>query len=54
MKLIEGLNKENKNTVKFYESFETEKEFVIVMELCDENLLDVLINRDNPFNDEEV
>ena len=32
MKIMEGKNKENKNTVKLYEYFHTEKEFVIVME----------------------
>ena len=28
----------NENSVKYYESFENENEFAIVMELCDENL----------------
>ena len=42
MKATEGDNNENENTVKFYEYFDTEKEFVIVMELCDENLLHFL------------
>ena len=36
MKLMEN-NNENKNTVKFYESFENDKEFVIVMEYCEQN-----------------
>ena len=35
MQIVEGNNKENKYTVKFYEYFETEIEFDIVMELCD-------------------
>ena len=39
MKMIEGLNRENKNTVKYYESYLTKDEFAIVMELCDQNLL---------------
>ena len=28
----------NENSVKYYESFETKNEFVIIMELCDDNL----------------
>ena len=28
----------NDNSVKYYESFETENEFAIVLELCDESL----------------
>ena len=33
MKIMEGEKKQNKNTVKFYEYFDNEDEFVIVMEL---------------------
>ena len=47
MKLIEGKNKENENTVKFYEYFHTENEFCIVMELCDGNLFEILSNKEN-------
>ena len=54
MKKIEDLNKDNINTVKLYETFETEKEFVFVMELCDDNLLDLFIRYKNPFNEEEI
>lgn len=39
MKILQGQNNENKNTVIFNEYFETEKEFVIIMELCGDNLL---------------
>ena len=35
----------NINSVKFYEYFETEKEFIIVMELCDDNLKGLLNKR---------
>ena len=45
MEIMEGKNKENKNTVKFYEYFNTENEFVIVMELCDGNLTQLFRNK---------
>ena len=45
MKLIEGENKENQNTVQFYEYFNNEKEFCIVMELCDGDLFELLSNK---------
>ena len=53
MKNLEGKNQDNKNTVKFYEYFDNEKEFIIVMELCDENLVKHIANR-GPFNKEEI
>ena len=52
MKLMEN-NNENKNTVKFYESFENDKEFVIVMEYCEQNLQDLLIEKGH-FNADEI
>ena len=54
MVILEGENKENKNTVKYYESFKTDKELAIVMELCDDNLMDFLIKRKIPFNSYEI
>ena len=45
MKLTEGANKDNENTVKFYEYFNNEKEMAIVMELCDENLTSLLVKK---------
>ena len=42
MEVIEGSNRDNKNTVKFYECFDNIDEFAIVMELCDENLANLL------------
>ena len=39
MKIVEGKNNENINTVHFHEYFETKNEFVIIMELCDDSLL---------------
>ena len=53
MKNLEGKNQDNKNTVKFYEYFDNEKEFIIVMELCDENLVKHIANR-GPFNEKEI
>ena len=44
MEMLES-EKDNDNTVKFYEFFDTDNEFVIVMELCDENLLDFLAKK---------
>ena len=54
MILLEGENKDNKNSVKFYECYKTDKEFAIVMELCDDNLMNFLINRKKPFNANEI
>jgi len=54
MIMIEGSNKENKNTVKFHEYFKTDKEFAIVMELCDDNLMSILIKRNTSFNSNEI
>ena len=38
----EGENRDNENAVKFYEFFENDNEFAIVMELCDDNILNHL------------
>ena len=53
MEILEG-EKDNDNTVKFYEFYNTEKEFVIVMELCDENLLQFLSQRKQNFSIGEI
>jgi len=56
MKLAEGKNKENINTVHFYEYFHTNDEFVIVMELCDMNLTKLLSKKEKnkAFNISEI
>ena len=54
MKIVEGKNKENKNTVKFYEYFINKDEIAIIMELCDSNLLDYCRNKREPLNIEEI
>ena len=54
MKIAERKNNENENTVKYYEYFDNEIEFAIVMELCDESLTNLIINRKKPFSIEEI
>ena len=44
----------NINSVKCYEYFNTEDNFVIIMELCDTNLSKLLIERKKGFNSEEI
>ena len=46
MKIVEGENNENNNTVKVYECYENENEVAIVMELCDSNLLNIFYKMD--------
>ena len=53
MEILEG-HKDNENTVKFYEFFHTQDEFVIVMELCDDNLLHYFSEKTNSFNCKEI
>ena len=45
MQIIEGKNKDNINTIKYYEYFHTENEFASVMELCDSNLTKLFENK---------
>ncbi len=42
----------NENSVKYYESFETENEFVIIMELCDKSLTQ--LKKGRRFNVQEI
>ena len=42
------------NSVKIYDYYDTENEFIIVMELCDKNLMDVLSEKEHGFNVEEI
>ena len=53
MKICSQYNTNN-NSVKFYEYYDTEKEFIIVMELCDENLFSLLQERKKGLNKEEI
>ena len=48
-------SKGNENSVKFYECFNTEDEFAIVMELCDENLYNLSRKKEkSAFTSEEI
>ena len=44
----------NNNSVKVYEYYDTEEEFIIVMELCDESLLDLIKRTKKTFNLDEI
>ena len=44
----------NVHSIKFFEYFWYSKEFVIVMELCDDNLSKILKNREKGFEPEEI
>ena len=46
--------KNNINSVQFHELYDTEKEYAIVMELCDGNLQNILNKRSSGFNRDEV
>ena len=54
MKICEGENNINENTVKFYEYFDTQEEFAIVMEKCDENIFQVLTHKREGFKPDEI
>ena len=47
-------NNQNENSVKYFEYFESEDEFAIVMELCDDNLLKKLKDTQKGFSTEEI
>ena len=51
---IMSKSKRNDNIVKLHEYFDSEKEFIIIYELCDTNLLDKLAKRKDPFKPEEI
>ena len=53
MKIAEGSNKDNKNSVKYFDFFKNENEMAIVMELCDENLTNLLVKKKN-FSIKEI
>ena len=54
-KEVENMKKcECENSVTIYDYFETENEFIIIMELCDETLFHLLCRKDNGFNSEEI
>ena len=54
LQLMEGKNQENENTVKLYEYYNHNEEIAIVMELCDENLNTMIINKNQNFTFSEI
>ena len=54
MIMIEKENKENINTIKFIDCFKSDKELAMIMELCDDNLMNFLIKRNSSFNSNEI
>ena len=53
MKILQGKN-DNENAVKLYEYYQNEKEIAIIMELCDEDLLNYFTRKKEPFNLKEI
>ena len=49
MKIMQGKNQENENSVKLYEYYHYKEEIAIVMELCDENLSTMIRNKNQIF-----
>jgi serine/threonine protein kinase len=52
IKFMEICGENNENSVKYYESYETEDEFVIIMELCDKSLTQ--LKKDKKFISKEI
>ena len=53
MRILMGANRDNKNTVKIYEYFNTKEELAIIMETWDDNLLGFLLKKEL-LNYEEI
>ena len=47
-------NGENENIVKLIEDYEKEGEIGIIMELCDDNLLNIACNKKDSFNSKQI
>ena len=47
-------NEENENIVKLIEDYEKEGEIGIIMELCDDNLLNIACNKKDRFNSKQI
>ena len=52
--MMQGRNQESINTVLFYESYESEDEFAIVMELCNKNMISLITQKVEPFSQNEI
>ena len=51
---LKECSKNNINSVKYYEYFINENEFIIIMELCDDNVLNILNKNQKGFNSKEL
>ena len=52
---IENMQKcQCENSVTIYDYYDTDKEFIIIMELCDETLFHVLCRKKNGFSSDEI
>ena len=54
IKIMRLCMKDNINSVEFYECYNTKKEYLIVMELCDDNLQNILNKKNTGFKNDEV
>ena len=54
MKILQGINNQNKNTVIFEEYFNNNENFAILMELCDDNLYNYVKKKNNFLKFEEI
>ena len=52
IEFMKKIGDQNENSVKYYESFETEEKFAIIMELCDISLLQ--LKKDINFNSKKI
>ena len=54
MRILMGVNKDNKNTVKLYESYNIKEELAIIMETWDDNLYQFLEKKEGHLNYKEI
>lgn len=54
MKIIQQENEETNNVVKIKDCFYNKNEFAIIMELCDTNLYNHIVDKDKGLNSEEI
>ena len=52
--MTENTNDKNNNIVNYIEHYKNNEEIVVIMELCDNNLLNVLVTRSDAFSSEEI
>ena len=54
MRILEGNKRENENAIKLYGYYDTKDEIAIIMELCDDNLLNYYAKRKENFTADEI